>query len=325
MAGLTTQPAGFEEPQIISSTNFNLHNGSIDFRQRTSTKQQFTCIDNVPILDNTTIPWIQNPRVPINQADLNDDLIDLLLMGPTKFDQLSELLGKTTLCHTTSSTTSRGTFCNIADSDEIKHWIPRLFFLALHHSLHEPAIEEYKQRKLCNTSDGSRHNNKYTAKTAYPVGKFEFQCPSAKFLVMEINNLGFGATLNTVVVFALIMSIRTGRIPIFWAESNPWVLAPKKCPHNSRDFQCYFLPMSPCVPTKTEVRNAKKVGVDRPEQRFLRRKMQLPPHISDQEKVISLDIGSMPPKFEDEDIHDDVINTITTIIDGSLGDLERKS
>ncbi|KAL3917106.1 MAG: hypothetical protein SGILL_004867 [Bacillariaceae sp.] len=144
-----------------------------------------------------------------------------------------------------------------------------------------------------------------------PPDVYEFQCPDAKFLVMNVSSLGFGAVLNTVVLFGILVSLRTDRVPIFWGEEKPWLLAPRECPHGSQDFQCYFLPLSPCVPSKAEIYNATRYGTNdnKPQQRKLRQMMKLPDDIND-DRVVFVDIGMLPAQFRSLEVAADIGNIV---------------
>ena len=86
------------------------------------------------------------------------------------------------------------------------------------------------------------------------IGALDFECPGAKFVLIPMASMGFGAMLNTQVLSGIMIAMRTHRIPVFTSQQSfflcqkkkrdpatgkykkTWLLAPSHCAH--RDPQC---------------------------------------------------------------------------------------
>ncbi len=135
----------------------------------------------------------------------------------------------------------------------------------------------------------------------HKIQAMDFECSEAKFVVITVANVGFGAYLNTMASMGILLALRTDRIPIFTSKSlfpwqrkkgdqDPWLLAPTHC--ERKDLQCYFLPMSPCTVTNEELEAAPVYGSNRKEERFLGKNLAIPSELeSNRIVVINLSLG----------------------------------
>ena len=131
-------------------------------------------------------------------------------------------------------------------------WEFRLMYLAIHSLMHEPAYEEYIERKEACGEEGMKEK--------FPP--YDYQCKSSKFLVTAIPSEGLGAIVRSAGVVHMLAGLSSGRIPLFVRNlpslddkekaflEEPWILA--TCPR--KDTQCVFLPMSPCTLTMDELK-----------------------------------------------------------------------
>ncbi|KAL3915957.1 MAG: hypothetical protein SGILL_005400, partial [Bacillariaceae sp.] len=131
----------------------------------------------------------------------------------------------------------------------------------------------------------------------HKIGDMDYECPDAKFIVSAIGHIGFGAFINTQVCMTILIALRTGRIPIFTAQSlywwqrgktDPWLLAPTHC--DAKNLQCYYMPMTPCALLVEDIRNATKYGSDSKEQRWLRQNINVPEEMKD-ERIVAINSG----------------------------------
>eukprot|EP00531_Pseudo-nitzschia_arenysensis_P014992 CAMPEP_0116135838 /NCGR_PEP_ID=MMETSP0329-20121206/11406_1 /TAXON_ID=697910 /ORGANISM="Pseudo-nitzschia arenysensis, Strain B593" /LENGTH=677 /DNA_ID=CAMNT_0003630669 /DNA_START=75 /DNA_END=2108 /DNA_ORIENTATION=+ len=236
--------------------------------------------------------WLSGTIASNNADNLTPELVDTLIEGPMNFLNLPSLFDQT-MCHedspirTFSSPDRLGSFSQAALTDD---WYQRLLYLALHWKFHKPALEEHKLRKTCAKKDEANLN---AFMNHHNIQSMDFECSDAKFIVIPMGRIGFGAYLNSAITIALY----TNRIPIFSSKSffpfqknrgkqDPWILSPKHC--ESKDLQCYFLPFSPCTVTIEELEAAPIYGNTRPERKKMRGIMNvLPEHESSRVVVIN--------------------------------------
>ena len=174
---------------------------------------------------------------------------------------------------------------NIDNDDEyIKYLAHRLLYLALHEHQHGPARNEAIARygSLSNNiSDNiiydDNKNNSISNSTLssqllgekQPIGKFDYECSDTKFIVSNIGGVGFGAAIRLGVPDPLYLGLVSNRTVLFYNSlstnitndpgfSGPWPLA--SCPRN--DYQCIYLPISPCTITHDDFRNAPVLSPD---------------------------------------------------------------
>jgi hypothetical protein len=136
-------------------------------------------------------------------------------------------------------------------------WLVRFTYLAIYLHQHLPAMKELKMKTSClvNSTDNNNNNN---------YNNSNYQCDAnTKYLVVALPRKGAGATFRSGAVSALLAGLAMNRVVLFvnyrrFGTVNmrsPWHLASlTKCPRG--DYQCYFLPVTPCVLTEEEVHNA---------------------------------------------------------------------
>ena len=174
----------------------------------------------------------------------------------------------------------------------IENWYQRFLFLALHWKFHRPALAEYKSRKQC-AADSGEQQQLQSFLDHHNIQPMDFECPGEKFVVVPIGNIGLGGFLHTRVALSIFWALRTHRTPIFLPgnqidpmkkRSKPWLLAPEDCDRN--DWQCYFLPVSPCTITHEQLATAPRYGYEKDEQDFFNKNGRLPPHLEDAKIIV---------------------------------------
>lgn len=183
--------------------------------------------------------WLDGPRY----GNMNDTNVK---QGPFRrqdthyHDLMSE-----SLCHKDSPLVQgKGT----DEATTIRLWTVALVYLVAHVHQHEPAWPEVHHRqRYCSTHE------------LQAVGNFDFECPSAKFLVVRFFKNGLGANVRLGAVPALMAGLATSRIVLFInnAPDPPYLREPwshASCPRH--DAQCIFRPTSPCVLTHDDLTKA---------------------------------------------------------------------
>lgn len=165
-----------------------------------------------------------------------------------------------TICYKNSS------FVNVhKNNDEsnndrnIRLWVTRFVYLSIHIHQHKPALLEFMERNKKQQSNEKNDCHDYL-NDHYQAGTFDYECPSAKFLVVQLFENGIGANVRLAAVPAFMAGLAMNRIVLFISNSpsgpkfirNPWTLT--SC--TRYDYQCFFLPVSPCVLTYQEIENA---------------------------------------------------------------------
>ena len=142
------------------------------------------------------------------------------------------------------------------NANTIRFWTARLVYLSIAYHQHYPAFDEYRHRQTAPPScEASRRK--------YKLSENDYECPTAKFLVYPLKEFGLGVNMKLGALMALRTAIATGRILLLVngleevrSLRRPWPLV--SCAR--KDFQCFFLPLSPCVPTKEELQRAPMFG-----------------------------------------------------------------
>jgi hypothetical protein len=94
-------------------------------------------------------------------------------------------------------------------SENVRLWAVRLMYLAIHYHQHAPALKEAQHRLKLPSSACSAEMEKRQ------IGKFDFECPGAKYLVISLQSNGLGANIRDVIFGFLTTGLLTGRIVHF--------------------------------------------------------------------------------------------------------------
>jgi len=97
-------------------------------------------------------------------------------------------------------------------------------------------------------------------KDKYGAGVMDYECPKAKYLIMGLCGNGLGRNVRGGMVLAYLLGLISNRVVLFLNNSDkggkymrmPWSLA--SC--SRQDYQCFFMPPSPCTLTEEEIHNA---------------------------------------------------------------------
>jgi hypothetical protein len=182
----------------------------------------------------------------------------------------------------------------LEDEQRIDQWYIKLLFLAIHDFFHAPARKEYlARRQLCDTStqnnDNDNDDSSSPQQAQHNLPPYEYECAEAQFLVAPIPGQGIGASFRLGAIGHMIVSIASGRIPLFlsntpkgtprWMQA-PWPLV--SCPRG--DYQCVFQPLSPCTLLEEEVMNATRIPES--EARQIRKTGSIPEQYASQRVLI---------------------------------------
>jgi hypothetical protein len=100
------------------------------------------------------------------------------------------------------------------DATTMRLWTIRLMYLSLHLQQHLPAIQEATLR-VNNSSCQSQFDS-------LGFGRFDFECPDSKYLVMQLSGNGLGANVRGWMFQAFLGGLITNRIVVFVKK---WTLA----------------------------------------------------------------------------------------------------
>jgi hypothetical protein len=213
---------------------------------------------------------------------------------------LGQRLLRQTICHKESKLLSSSSLLNDAKSTldgndliAVRYLALRLMYYAIHIHQHRHAVKEarirYQNDKGNNKEipcqrmiEGGHYNS--------TIGRFDFECPDARFLVVPMKQRGLGAIIRTDVTTAFMAGVASDRVVLFvngvrTIEVPEYIQSPwqwSSCPR--RDKQCFFLPDSPCVLTKEELING--TVLEKSERRKLFKTGQLPHSIRDRRVVV---------------------------------------
>ena len=180
-------------------------------------------------------------------------------------------------------------------------WTVRLIYLAIHWHQHSPAFREAESRLSSESASLCQQQPAQQQHLQSRVGAFDFECPAAKFLVVSLGDVGIGANVRLGAVPALMVGVATNRVVLFVNNVNntmaganqsfrkPWSLA--SC--DRQDYQCSFLPSSPCVLTQEEI--SKAHTLKRSERRRAFRYGVLPPEHA-QDRVVVMQLTFRPQR-----------------------------
>lgn len=254
--------------------------------------------------------WLHGPRVRNIQVP-DELLIPMMQQSRQLYDHIivDKLLGQT-LCYPTGRfrNTSYSTMkSNESSSSQSNEWELRLFYLILHRHFHMNAFSEFRQRQACgllkvpspSLASSSQNHFDQVRPLPYDLGNFDYECPGSKFLVIVVSTrAGMGAVVKNGVVPSLFMAFATGRIPLFLqaveGKGLPAVFTNRlplaSCDRG--DWQCVFLPTSPCVLTLEDLRNATVLNEN--ETRDLKKRAYLPSKLNET-RVLVINLSDMKP------------------------------
>ena len=226
--------------------------------------------------------WLRGPRLGNSrrQDDLMDDayLASMLLFGQHSHNNNNEqedgsrddkadfsskdTLLQQTICHDDSR--FKNVTDPITDDRSMELWIVRLTYMAIHRIQHQFAVPEARHRIPTEATTAAT-----TAATAaecqrlaedYQIGRYDYECPQGKFLIVPVENLGLGAVMRTNVLSGLLAAMATHRTVLFINNAptgpkpirQPWFHA--SC--NRSDIQCFFHAPTPCVLTHDQLNHS---------------------------------------------------------------------
>jgi hypothetical protein len=252
--------------------------------------------------------WLQGPRLGNHDEPLmNDDFVKLMTL---ELPYMLSLPGKAKplLGQTIAFESSR--FVDDSESGDdpksMRLWAVRLIYLSMLYHQHVQAIPEAEVLYGASTDSNTKVCQK--EREALGIGRYDFECPNAKYIIASLSNNGLGANMRGGATTLLIAGLITGRVVLFVNNSpngdtylqKPWELA--SC--DRKDTQCFFLPPSPCTITHKDIEDAYKL--EKKEQRLLFKKGMVPDDHKD-DKVIQIMLNFQPvlatPKQVSESLH----------------------
>lgn len=168
------------------------------------------------------------------------------------------ILGQS-ICHKDGRFRNDTTSAELSFDDRtVRLWTVRLVYYAMHYHQHRLAVPEAIERYRASESDSSCSPE--TLLQNHNVSVFDYECPNAKFIIVSLGGNGLGSNVRGAMVPAYLMGLTANRIVHFVNNarlgdenlSEPWILA--SCPR--RDYQCFFMPNSPCTLTDDEIASA---------------------------------------------------------------------
>jgi len=224
-------------------------------------------VDDVCQPFNNSDKWLAGPRLGNMKEELMTDefVQDMVLhVSPINTQDGSRAVLKQTICMENSrfinweNNLSSPDANDLGEDEKLLQLMFRLIFLAIHENQHQFAREEAMSRLSC------KGDQSFQSKLeAAQVGKFDFECPNAKFIVSNVPSHGLGASIRIGLADPLFLGLLSNRVhltPSSVSVGNAqirkqWPLA--SC--SRHDLQCFFLPMSPCVITEDELAQAPMV------------------------------------------------------------------
>ena len=211
--------------------------------------------------------WLNSKRYGnINEeSGLSDQLVQQMIVGlddilvPRSRSNIPTLLNHT-ICHESSRFRMPHLATNVAlDERTVRNWAVKLVYLSLHYHQHKFAQTEIEARyrpsgfsPSCPSPSSLRED--------YGVGVMDYECPKAKYLILGLSGNGLGANVRGGMVLAYLLGLLSNRVVLFVNKAEkggkylqePWALA--SCPRE--DYQCFFMPPSPCTLTDDEIQHA---------------------------------------------------------------------
>jgi hypothetical protein len=226
-------------PSMDSFTSIQAHSKRTPLKLSNSTVSNNKAI-SLPIYSPN---WLQGSRISNIEEDIDFTISQILDAEKViKQSGTDNVLFDATVCHKDSPVRTFLLQKNI--TDDVQQWVSILIYLGLHMWHHNPAKEEaLNRRKQRNSKNFADFNHSY-----------DFECPNAKYLVTSLPDIGLGASFRASAIYYLLLGIATNRITVFLGNvqskilpeeiTKPYLLG-GFCERG--DFQCSFLPTTPCV------------------------------------------------------------------------------
>jgi hypothetical protein len=181
----------------------------------------------------------------------------------------------------------------------IRQWAVKLIYLSLHYHQHKYAFPEAQHRySTIDAPNDCLPVSQTELTNNYGVGRFDFECPDAKYLVISLHQVGLGANIRTGFVPAMMLGLMTDRVVLLINNVPKSVDVPNRILHDNwplvscsrQDYQCFFWPTSPCVLTEDDITNAYSLNIS--ESRGLRENVI--PNYANHKKVWFWDTELLP-------------------------------
>jgi hypothetical protein len=284
-------------PTTLASQHDSSSN-SIKNKHQHHNLSHITSSSNHHPVDQTTLTLFCKEQVDWNTENINisrstnaavEPEHARLMLEPNPLGRIGSLLGQT-ICHEKGSFQhqSSNNYWNASDPQQVYDWELKLLYLAIQDFHHAPARKEHLQRKQQCGED-----------VVESLPAYDYPCQDAKYIVTALPNIGLGASIRLSAVAHVVMGIASDRIPLFVMNSpeGPMFLqeAYKLASCDRQDFQCVFLPTTPCTVSWTELSNA--TILDELAARGLKRGGHLDPKY-DHDRVVLHRSRIAPAKFD---------------------------
>lgn len=219
--------------------------------------------------------WLQAPRHSnIDEDEMTHALAQSIILDASPIQQEtrgSKAVLEQSMCLPNSSfmtwkneTTWQGTD-EQREEMHIHRLAMKLTHLVIHEHQHKPAREEALSRN-CNDDkedDGTTLKQLESAN----VGKFDFECKDTKYIVSMLSGAGFGASIRMSVPDPIHLGLMSDRVVLFMNELSSNLTSFSSLQGSTRlhscsrkDIQCTYMPVSPCVLTHDDIRNATELS-----------------------------------------------------------------
>jgi len=214
-----------------------------------------------PRLGNIRDKWMASPDY-IRQSIVD---LDRMLLAPSQSSSSGSFLMGQTLCP--ASSRFRNTSDVRTDPMTAQQWQIRLIYLATVYHQHRHAIPEARVQFGINSTESTSTINAAKdceiGRRSKNLGPYDFECPNAKFLIVPLGGFGIGINVKGGAVRAMVAGLASDRVVLVMNKvptssdpsseiMQPWKLA--SC--DREDYQCFFMPPSPCVLSHADLENA---------------------------------------------------------------------
>eukprot|EP00804_Cyclotella_cryptica_P011265 CCRYP_007761-RA/>CCRYP_007761-RA protein AED:0.11 eAED:0.11 QI:0/-1/0/1/-1/1/1/0/561 len=194
--------------------------------------------------------WLNGPRFSNIEMNMTDDLVLKLItdnsFGPTglKSNRL-HVLSQQTLCPNNSKFLHWDWKGAHHERTVDASFVTSLMYGVIHDNQHKPARTEALARRKYPSHFGALRR----------VGNYDYECePDTKFIVFSIpSGRGFGMNFRAFGVEPLMLGVLMDRVALYIQPADEHFFY-SDCPR--RDMQCFFMPLSPCVLTQQDMKNA---------------------------------------------------------------------